>query len=78
MEEKKITDVCKQLEPILDIIYKNEDSFLDTFAPNANDLVEVYFSTTRFKFVFILLSGQHIVDDKPLEELEKWIEKIKK
>jgi len=43
-------DGCNQPdEPYLEIIYENEHLFLDTFAPDASDLVEVHFSSTNFK-----------------------------
>lgn len=74
--EQKLTDVCNQLEPFLDIIYDNANLFLDTFAPDANDLIQVHFSLTHFKFVVVLFGGQHIVDEKPLIKLEKWLNTI--
>lgn len=72
-----ISEVCKQLEPFLDIIYDNEDLFLNAFAPEADYLVEVHFSMTHFKYIFILPCGQYIVNEKPLSELVDWFFKLK-
>ncbi len=73
---KKLQEVCNQLDPYLEFIYEHEIKFLDKFTINGDDLVEITFSLESFKFVYILDSGQHIVDEKPLFELVEWANEI--
>ncbi len=73
---KRLQEDCKRLDPYLEFIYDHEIEFLEKFTINGNDLVEITFSMESFKFVYILDSGQHIVDGKPLFELVEWANEI--
>jgi len=66
----------KKLSKYLDIIFENDNSFLETFTIGGEILVSVHFSDTNMKFVFILHSGQHIVDEKDLGDFLNWYKKI--
>ncbi len=72
----KMLNDFKHLSKHLDFIFNHEDEFLSKFAHGATDLIEVHFSDTNIKYVFLLSCGQHIVDAKPIEKYLNWRKQI--
>jgi hypothetical protein len=56
------------LEKEIEYIFDNEESFMNRFAEEHwQDLLEVTFSNSYLKFVYILDCGQHVVDEVEIE-----------
>ena len=54
-------------------IFENEESFLERFCKgNIMDLIDVTFSSTNIKMVYVLESGQHIADSATIEAYQEW------
>ena len=75
---ESLLSICKSLDIYIGFIYDNEESFLEKFG-QMNDvwmLIEVSFDSERVKFVYILDSGQHIVNSIKIEELIEWMKEL--
>lgn len=63
------------LTPYVETIYEHEQCFLDRFGKgDATDLVEVSFSETQIKIVYILDCGQHVCDSVDVADFVRWLE----
>jgi hypothetical protein len=53
--------------------FHDEESFLNKFGKgDCWQLLDVYFSSTSMKIVYVLWDGQHISDSYPIDEFIEW------
>jgi hypothetical protein len=60
----------------IEFIFEHEDDFLNVFTDGHGwTLTDVSFSSVSIKLVYILESGQHVADSKPILQYMTWKEK---
>ena len=69
-----IKNALKTLEKYENVIWDNERQFLDDFCYSSDDLSQLSFNSRNCKIVYILNNGQHIADQKPIQEIIDWVE----
>ena len=71
-----MNDFVNYLKALENVIFDNEQSFLDVLACAKSDevmtLTNVSFSSERVYFVYVLHSGQHIADGCSLTDFFDW------
>lgn len=77
---KNLIEIIEDLNPYFDIIYDNEESFLNEFAQFefafGVGLIEVSFGDSSVKFVYVMDSGASIAYDVKFDDFIKWVNKI--
>ena len=75
-----MTILQKLLEEEENVVFNNQESFLDTLAyckyNETMSFNSVSFSSERIHFVYVLHSGQHIADSCKITDYFKWKETL--
>lgn len=69
-----IKNALKTLDRYEQVIWDIEQEFLDIFCHSADYLVSVSWNSRSVKIVYILSSGQHIADEKPVQYVIDFVE----
>ena len=71
-----MTTLQKMLEEEENIVFYNQESFLDTLAcckyNDTMSLTSISFSSERVHFVYVLHSGKHVADSCKIVDYLKW------
>lgn len=70
--------VLNQLDKWAEIAFNYESDLFGCLAVNAEDLIDISFSSTFAKLVYVVGSGQHIVHGIPISEFLSWIDHVEK
>ena len=72
-----LIDLLRELETK---VWAHEDDFLTMFCPTGvcPELIELTFSSENCKFVYLVDSGQHVVNTTPMATLYKWLNKFER
>jgi len=72
-------NIWDMIEEFEDIIFNNEQDFVNTFCKKQDvmALLNVTFNSISMHFVYVLYKGQHITNSVPKEQFIQWYYKHK-
>ena len=70
--------VLNQLDKWAEIAFNYESDLFGCLAVDAEELIDISFSSTFAKLVYMVESGQHIVHAIPISEFLSWVDHTEK